>query len=361
MTARPSAALLVLVALVSQGPANAQDAAGEKVQLRVQLPKDAHLRFKQSMSMTQAMKMGEMDMDIKMDSSQEVRVKVLEVDPDGSFLLEVRTGTVKGKMESPMMEFEFDSSKKDEEGENNPMSGMMSKAMTGLANRTFKVKLGADGEVREVQGAEDVVKSVFSEDVPGLGMMKRMMGEQFSVDGIRHQIQGYFLRLPKEPVGVGGAWPTRDEMSLSGQRMVTETNQKVTSVGPEQVEVSLTGKMELKQQPADAKKAPPTEPGKEGEEDEEAAAEAAMAMFEKMKIADAVVKGDARISRKDGLPLSEKKTISYEMTMPSPMGGEDAEEMVLKTSLQFRVERLPDAPEESADKPSDPPPPKKEK
>jgi len=357
MTARPFPSLLVLVALASHGPACGQEAAGEMVALRIQLAKDAQLRFKQTMSMTQAMKMGEMDMDIRMDSSHEIRVKALEVDPDGTVLLEFRTGVVKGKMESPMMEFEFDSAKKAEETEDNPMSALMGKAMTGLANRTFKVRIGADGEVREVQGAEDVIKSVLSEDMPGLGVMKRMMGEQLSVDGIRHQVQNYFLRLPKDPIAVGATWPNREEMSFSGRRMVTETTQKLTEVGPDELQVSVAGRMELKQTSGEAKKTPPATAKEDEEPDEEA--EVAMSILEKMKITDGVVKGTARLSRRDGLPLSDVRTTTYEMTMPPPGGGEDAEEMVLKTTLQLKVERLPDVSEETPEKPAEPPVEKK--
>jgi len=340
MKARPGPVLLLLVPFLALGGVAQEPSAG-KVPLRLNAPKDASFRYQFTLTMDTSMKLGEMDLGTRLESTHDMTVRVLEVNPDGSHLLGFQTGTVRGRMKMPVMgDVEFDSSRKDQEEGENPLAQLLTKALTRLSGRGYRIKASSAGEVLEVQGIEKLMDDSLG-DLPGADMVKRMMGDQFSEEGIRHTAESFLSHLPKAPVAVGSSWTSREAMPLSGRALVTELTHTLAKADPKAAEIEFRGSPEVK--PAPWKTRPAAKP-KEGEEEGDAMATA----VEKMDVKNGMMKGTLQVSRQDGLPLRETCEMAYDTIMPNPMGGAA---MTAKNVVTMRIERLEGTP---ASKPAAP-------
>ncbi|HKB15661.1 MAG TPA: DUF6263 family protein, partial [Planctomycetota bacterium] len=324
------AALLLIPASAPPFPqASGQEAAGEKVSLRLNVRKGDRFAYRFTMDTDQSMKMGGADMGSKVQVEKALAYTVEEVAEDGSAWIEVKVGTIRGKMTMPMMgEMEFDTSKPEEE-DSGPMAAMTTKPLTAMAGKSFRMKLTASGRLVEVRGVAEAMKGAFGEGGEGGGMMGKVMKDMYTDEGVRKSSEGYFARVPEAPVAPGSAWDTEFDMPRSGPGLdvVFRGKSKLEKADGTEASIATEGTLSMRESPASAKT--------EAEDPMEAQA---AALMRDMKIEKGELRSAMRVSRKDGLPLGSTTESRIEMTMPNPMGG-DGTRIRTVTTTKMAMER----------------------
>src|SRR5262245_22491802 len=134
---------------------------GDKLTLKVGAAKGEVFHFKSTSKMSQSIDMGGQAMDSTNETVQMSRLKVVDVDAKDGATVELTVLSVRGSMGGPMGDITFDSTKKDDEGDEEsgvpgmPGPGAIKRSLTVLAGKTFKARVGANGEVVEVMGLKE--------------------------------------------------------------------------------------------------------------------------------------------------------------------------------------------------------------
>jgi len=177
--------------------------AADKVTLKINLPKGAAYKMSTGMDMTTKVKVGDQNIEVPMNMGMDIDMSVENTDQDGSQTFKTTYSAVRMKMGGPVS-MEYDSAKAGDA--NNPIA----KIMGALIGGTLQVKLGPDGKVKDVQGADELVKKMADamKGLPGADAMGKSQ-----VDQIKGQFDQMSAWLPKEPVGVGDSWDVKMEMA----------------------------------------------------------------------------------------------------------------------------------------------------
>ncbi|MCI0585903.1 MAG: DUF6263 family protein [Planctomycetes bacterium] len=332
-----AAFLLLPLPAAPSAQAPGQAGGGEPVSLRLNVRKGERFAYRFTTDTDQSMKMGGRDMGSKVRVEKEFAYTVEEVAEDGSAWIEVKEGAIRGKMTMAMMgEIEFDSSKPEEDG------GPMTKPLTALAGKSYRMKVTANGRVAEVRGVDEAMKGVFDEEGGGGGMVGKMMKDMYSDEGVRKACEGYFARVPEAPVAPGSAWDAEFEMPRSGPGLDVVFRGKSTleKVDGTEASIATEGTLSTRESPPPAK-----------EESADPMEAQAAAMMREMKIEKGTLRSAMRVSRKDGLPLGSTTESRMEMSMPNPMGG-DGTRLRTITTTKLAMERIPLPAEPAASRPA---------
>lgn len=114
----------------------------------------------------------------------------------------------------------------DEEIQQNPM-GLLTRAFSGIAGKSFIIKVDAEGKVLEVSGFEQIVKSMV--DSFGIESIREQvqssLKDQFSDQTIKDQFAQLFTIFPNKEVKIGDSW---DKSYTVGGKMPAKFDTKFT-------------------------------------------------------------------------------------------------------------------------------------
>ncbi|MBL7739961.1 MAG: hypothetical protein JNK14_12150 [Chitinophagaceae bacterium] len=114
-----------------------------------------------------------------------------------------------------------------EEMEENPMS-MMNRMFSGIAGKSFVMKVDQEGKVTEVSGFREIIQSMV--DSVGIGeemkqMMTASLNDQFNDQSLKDQFAQVFTIFPNKEVKVGDSW---EKSYSTGGKMAAKFNTHYT-------------------------------------------------------------------------------------------------------------------------------------
>lgn len=313
-----STASLVALATISLAPA--QD--GKKLTIN---PKPGEVALYRS-TQTQLQIMEMMGQETTNETVTEIELKIDEVKPDGTIHATGTWKRVAGTIGSPMGEVKFDTSKNEDSGDG-PLAGVAD-AFHALTKNKQRIVFDATGEVKEMPDLKAAIEAA-GEHLEGT--TKMMMQGLFSEGAVKRQF-AVFANLAAEPVKAGSTWTRkRTEGGRGGMNMAFETTHKLVEEGQAGYKMSVTGTVTQAKPEAKAEK----DDGAEGDDDGQA--QMMRNMMKQAKISNGKLEGTQTASQ-DGLLKSADSTMSMDIEMPNPMGGD--EPFVVKLKSTTKLERI---------------------
>lgn len=252
-------------------------------------------------------------------------VEVLAAEKDGSLKVKLTWQRIQGSLSSPMGgAIEFDSSAKDP-GSDDPMLGGVVDAFVGMVGKSVELKIGADGQVVDRKPVTDLVTTV-SASVDGMGRM--VMQGLLSDTAISAQAQ-VFGAYPKEAIAVGGTWKHSDTTGgRGGMKMKSDVAIKLAALDADTCCTTVSGTINIdKSKTANASV----------ESDDDPQAAMMKNMMAEATIEHGKVTGETTVERKDGMLRSSSNSVSMEIAMPNPMGGD--EPFIVKVEQTTKIAR----------------------
>jgi hypothetical protein len=305
------AALFLTVAPAQEG----QKPADDKVAIKLQVEKGKPLYFKSTTNNDTDIEAGGQTMSVKSSVAQELSLMPVAVKEDGETEFEVKVTRVTGSFEMPMMgDLSFDSNNVDEEDESLAMIGG-AKMFTAIVDKKCRLVVSSNGRFSKFEAIDKV-------DAPE-GPMGQMGTDP--VRDLESSLKALFEIMPAAAKAVGETW----DDTVANKAMNFKLNVKVKSAlekaSADEVAVTSNGKIDQSSFAIDELTGD---------------AETLKAMIEKMSIDDGSFVRKARLSRKDGLPLSVEITSTGTITTQSEMAEGD---ITMGTSLKATIART-DAP-----------------
>ncbi|HEX5053154.1 MAG TPA: DUF6263 family protein [Planctomycetota bacterium] len=295
-------------------------AQGTEHDLRIAAKKGTSVWLLQEAKQEQAIDMGGQQMDMGNTTVHTLHLTVKDVDDKGNLVVETEIVRIHGSMSNPMMgDIDFDSAKKaagddDDEGGGMGMSpGMITKAMTALAGKSFVARVDPFGKVASLEG----VAELLADAKKNAGGMGGAMAQAASEATFRQFVESAFGTRPSKPMATGGTWDHAD--NEKGVRMPMRSKLQLTlaKVDADNFEVTAVGTVEK----ADAK-------GEEGDDSP------MNEMRKSMKVKNGKVSGSQRVSRQDGFIVEAKNVTTMDLDMASPMGGDMSMNMKVTTTTK---------------------------
>ena len=140
---------------------------------------------------------------VKQVQIQTLVQKVVEVTDRGDATIEVIYERFQTFMEAGEEMQAYDSD--DEETRDDPQSQMYS----ALVGCSFVMTVSSDGTVLEVTGSDKLLQNILNalgSDAPVAQMMKPMLEQAFSNEGMKRQMQQSMHPFPNEPISPGATW-----------------------------------------------------------------------------------------------------------------------------------------------------------
>jgi len=223
MTLKKSVLISLVIVLALGAIVSDVYSAEEKLDLKLKLKKGQKFGLKtvtdQKMSQTmmgQQQKMNQM-------TAIGMSFEVLAVDDNGNMSIKTTYQTIHTRMEGPMGVMEYDSTKPQQPGANNPMSAMH-KAMLG---HSFVMKLTPKGEILEIKGIDEMVAKMVDKmatDETMKQQMKEMMKNFINEDKMKETSGTMVAALPQKPVGIGDSWTNKISVAIGFPMEIDTTN-----------------------------------------------------------------------------------------------------------------------------------------
>lgn len=288
--------------------AMAAAAAAQEHDLRTTAKKGTVAHFLQTHKQEQAIDMGGQSMDMGNTVHYALKLAVTDVAENGNLAVEVEVLRVHGMLILPMMgEVEFDSTSGPAEDDGFGM-GALGDAMTSLAGKKFTATVSPYGKVSALVGADKLLEAAREKG----GSMGQMLAGSLRDDTLESLVTNAFGLITDKPIAVGKSWDSAEKEKASRAPVENKMTMTLLSFGDETFEIEAKGTVE---QIADGKG--PEVEGLEGDE-----AEMAKEMMKGMKIKNGKIAGKQKISRQDGLTVEANSSISVDIEMPNPMGGD---------------------------------------
>ncbi|MEO6593411.1 MAG: DUF6263 family protein [Planctomycetota bacterium] len=339
MKTTPNLRLLSLLSLAT--PLFAQ---GAEHDLRITAKKGTSVWLLQEAKQENAIDMGGQQMDMGGSTVHTLQFTVKDVDDKGNLVVETKIVRVHGSMTMPMMgDVDFDSAKKAEANEEDDgggmgMSpGMMTKAFTAMAGKSFIAKIDAYGKVASLEGTAEILKAP-----KGGGGMGGGMAPAASESTLRQFVEGAFGTRPSKPAAAGATWDHVESDNSNRVPMHTTLKLTLAKVDGDNFEVTAVGTVD---KPADKK-------GDEaGGNDESPMNE----MMKSMKIKNGKVSGTQHVSLKDGFVVDSNNVMAMDVDMAGPMGGDMSMKMkvtttIKRTTAEAAMPKAPPAPKKDEKK-----------
>ncbi len=159
----------------------------------------------------------------KTTQTQELATSVTKALEDGGRELEMEFRSLKMDIDTPMGKMSFDSTKNAGK-DANPLAEMMKK----FAGAKVKYVLGADGQVKSVEGFKELVGGAAAENSP--------FGKMFSEENLKQMCSQSFTEgLPEKAVKKGDEWSSKTELPM-GDMMTMSVEMKYTFKGFEELD-----------------------------------------------------------------------------------------------------------------------------
>jgi hypothetical protein len=111
-------------------------------------------------------------------------------------------------------------------------------ALCAFAGRTYPLRIGRDGEITELQGAEEALAAA-KQTATGLG--KQILGGQVDAGSLRSLAQSLIGRLPPQPVAQGEKWRREKKDGFRGTPMLTRTDYTLGRCDGDRIELLVAG------------------------------------------------------------------------------------------------------------------------
>lgn len=194
-------ALALAVPALAAGPGLAQTT------LRYKFKAGEKIAYVLDNDMNMSMKVGGMDVDMKMTQQMDMNWDVQKVDDQGNARIVVKMGRVKMAMKGgPMGDVDVDS--KDPKQPDDAIGKVFGQIVTALAGMEMTLTMTPAGEMKDVAVSESTTKAL--KNLPGADQLG---GDMFSPEGMKRMVQGN-LALPKEPVKKGDTWTQKMDMKM---------------------------------------------------------------------------------------------------------------------------------------------------
>lgn len=223
MTLKKSVLLGLVIVLVLGAIVSDVYSADQKFDLKLKLKKGQKFGLKmvtdQKMSQTmmgQQQKMNQM-------TAMGMSFEVLDVDDNGNMSIKTTYLTIHARIEGPMGVMEYDSTKPQQPGADNPMSAMY-KAMLG---QSFAMKLSPKGEILEIKGMDEMIATMIDKmtiDEAMKQQMKEMMKNFINEDKMKETSGTMVAALPPKPVGIGDSWTNKISVAIGFPMEIDTTN-----------------------------------------------------------------------------------------------------------------------------------------
>jgi hypothetical protein len=179
--------------------------------------------YVQSLTMSQeqtiSMPMLPEPMKQKTTQAQEIATSVMKSLEDGGQELQMEFRKLKMAIETPMGTMSFDSEKDTGQG-TDPISSMMRK----FVDAKIKYVIDSAGQVKEVQGLDEMMKGMSASSNSPFGKM-------FSKESLEQMCSQSFVEgLPEKPVKIGDTWTTKTKMPM-GDMVTMNVEMKYTFKG----------------------------------------------------------------------------------------------------------------------------------
>lgn len=140
---------------------------------------------------------------------QTLRWEVIDVSDAGDATVRMTTERVQMKMSSPMANLDVDSASQE------PSTDPMAKVLTAMVGTSYTVVFGPGGEVKDVQGIDEMRAAIRGTLPPETAtMLDQLLDSTLSDESIRSMIQQGFQPFPEGSVGPGDSWEVSATMSL---------------------------------------------------------------------------------------------------------------------------------------------------
>jgi hypothetical protein len=223
MTLKKSVMMVLVIVLALGAIVSDVYSAEAKFDLKLKLKKGQKFGLKmvtdQKMSQTmmgQQQKMNQM-------TAMGMSFEVLDVDDNGNISIKTTHLNIHARIEGPMGVMEYDSTKPQEPGANNPMSAMY-KAMLG---QSFVMKLSPKGEILEIKGMDEMIAKMIDKMATDEAMkqqMKEMMKNFINEDKMKETSGTMVAALPPKPVGIGDSWTNKISVAVGFPMEIDTTN-----------------------------------------------------------------------------------------------------------------------------------------
>lgn len=147
------------------------------------------------------------------------------VDPDGTATVKATFSTVLFRLDGVIGATEYDSTRST--GAVPPLA----KGFAALVGRGFTVRVAPDGQVKDVQGAEQLLNHVIMNIAdlvePVKSYMEDQLRESFTAQSLKEQMESLFGMVPGRPVSVGERW-SKSRVAVSGMPHVQQNYLRIT-------------------------------------------------------------------------------------------------------------------------------------
>jgi len=192
-------------------------AESDKIELKLNLQKGQKFGMLVTTDQKIAQTMNGQEMKVSQLMTMGLISEVLDVNEKGIISVKMTYDTMKGKMESPMGVFEFDSTKPEQQDANNPQAQMITGMYKAMVGTEIVMKYNPKGDVVGMEGFDAMMDKM----VEGMGVsdpnmaksMKDMFRKIMSEDKLEQMNNGTMAAFPDGPVGIGDMW--YDTMNLN--------------------------------------------------------------------------------------------------------------------------------------------------
>ncbi len=190
---------LVTTARAQDEPSAPKAAAptGQKITLRLNLPKGTVRKAASNVDMKMKIAIGDQPIAMNMAMGMEMGFDVQDVDSEGIHTVKLTYDRMKMKMDGGPVALDFDSAKKD--GDDNPLTA----GFGALVGQSLTMKLTPQGKVTEVTGVDELAKKLGAA-IPGAEQqIKQQLKET------ENQVGQLVANFPDKPVDNGDTWTAK--------------------------------------------------------------------------------------------------------------------------------------------------------
>lgn len=209
-------------------------AAQDKAPLRLAPPVGSPLFFRYAFDRTQTTEVKGQELVFGLRYTHLLKLVVTKVGDDGTAAAELTVLHTKGAATAPGDDGDvaFDSTcpAEDEQG--------IGPVVCAFAGHTFALRIGKNGEVQELKGADEVLAEVAKK---ATGRGKQLLAAQITAATLKNAAQTVFGRFPDEPVAIGGSWTREVGDELKGTPMVTKTKTTLRTRSAAGIELAVEG------------------------------------------------------------------------------------------------------------------------
>ncbi|MBW3543197.1 MAG: hypothetical protein KY476_23325 [Planctomycetes bacterium] len=201
---------MVLCPLFS-GCGKSPEPRGEKITLKINLPKGAKLTLVYDMQMATEVSQGSQRMEMDMGMGMDLGVDVVDVDAQGVHTLKVTHDAVRMQVSAGQMSIDYDSRSSDAPPEPAAAFGQ-------LVGRSLTLVVNPDGTTKEVQGVDELVEAMSADQPPAAQVQMRSQ-----LEGMKGSFDQMMTPLPDRPVDIRDTWKVTQTMSANpGMPMTVE-------------------------------------------------------------------------------------------------------------------------------------------